>query len=151
MVIPQNYQRSRHVPSSFIVSIQRFLILYTAWKGVLDSGIYFASMDVNNNWSPPTTIPGASTDASPSLAVFNDRLYVAFKGLWIDSVIYFVSMDRNNRWTASTRFLPGRTLRGPALVSFNACLYNVYSGNPTVRYLTNICYSYYPYAGNRGF
>ena len=69
--------------------------LYAAWKGVRnDPGIYWSSFDGNdcldgNAWAAQQRIQGVGTSGSPSLAVFGDQLYAAWKGVAYDPGIYW--------------------------------------------------------------
>jgi hypothetical protein len=69
--------------------------LYAAWKGVRnDPGIYWSSFEGNvcldgNAWDAQRKIVGVGTSGSPSLAVFGDQLYAAWKGAGNDPGIYW--------------------------------------------------------------
>ena len=151
--------------------------LYLLWKGWDNKLMYFAYKNdkpEEEGWFGGWMIdPGGirpSTDRSPAVAVFNERLYAAWKaadrlvpkpvgphGTVVlttepDPNIWFASMA-DSQWSPQTLFVvPGRTLRSPALATFNGRLYNLRSGNPGNSVdPNNIFYSYFPYEGLIGF
>jgi len=82
-----------------------------------DNRIYWRRMDSYGSWSAWTAVPTGLTDASPSIAFFNGRLYCAVKG-YGSNAIYLNSMDTGtfvwSGWTA----LPGATPNSPALTAY---------------------------------
>ena len=84
--------------------------LSMAWKGVNDDQrIFFNSFNINTsnigNWSPQQLVEGVGTSVGPSLAVFSERLFMAWKGVNDDQRIFFSSFD-GNHW-APQQAVPG--------------------------------------------
>ena len=52
-----------------------------------------ADQSANNNWAPQQSVAGR-TSTSPSLAVYNDKLYMAYKG--ISTKLWFRTFDGNS-------------------------------------------------------
>ena len=73
------------------------------------------------------SIPNAITSVGPSLAVFNGRLFAAWKGGGSDQSIYFASFDGSN-WTLPTLFPGVGTSHGPAIISAFGTLLAAWKG-----------------------
>jgi hypothetical protein len=93
--------------------------IWVAWKG-LDKKIYFNFSDEYGKFNTPNAGPGFKltdgfTDDSPALAFFNNRLYLAVKGL--NNVIYirYVTGYYNGGTWSSWQSVPGATQNSPAL------------------------------------
>lgn len=84
---------STHAPAMAVFNNRQ----YFAVKASSGNGIYIASTDGRGNWSNWTQIPG-STDTSPVLVTYNNRLYLFVRGL--DGAIYYKSMNSSGTWSA---------------------------------------------------
>src|SRR5215472_3870185 len=107
--------------------------LYAAWKGFRnDPGIYWSSFYGNacfdgNAWADQQRIQGVGTSGSPSLAVFENQLYAAWKGVGKDPGIYWSSFD-GNAWAAQQRIHGVGTSGSPSLAVFEDQLYAAWKG-----------------------
>jgi hypothetical protein len=82
------------------------------------------------SWSATQTIPGVSTSFRPSIAVFRNRLYAAWKGLSNDSSLWYSSFDGNS-W-APQQQIPGvGSEYGPSLAVCGNTLYAIWKSIPT--------------------
>ena len=109
--------------------------LFAARKGGGDdAGIYWSESD-GNAWSPQLHIAGPSfagvgTSIGPSLAVFQNRLFAAWKGGGDDAGIYWSSMD----FVSSLDWAPQRNIGGvgtsfgPSLAVFQNRLFAAWKG-----------------------
>lgn len=75
--------------------------LYLVWNGVAhDSAIYWTKFDGRKQqWSPRKplpgggVVPGVGTDQSPALAIYQDKLYMTWKGVGADKHIWWSNFD----------------------------------------------------------
>ena len=93
--------------------------IWVAWKGG-DKKIYFNFSDTDGNFGTPGAGPGfkltdGSTDDSPALAVFNDRLYLAIKGLNNGIYVRYVTGYYNGGTWSPWQVVPGATMNSPGL------------------------------------
>ncbi len=115
--------------------------LYAAWKGSNgDTRIWFSSFD-GTKWAPQKTISmlnvQVGTDVGPSLAVFNNRLYVAWKGSNGDERIWYsfslpelLPGTPISSWQQQQSMLnPIASSVGPSLATFNNKLYAAWKGS----------------------
>jgi hypothetical protein len=75
--------------------------------------------------------PGGSkhtTDRSPALAVFNGRLYAAWKAVDSSTTWFAWMEDDGLTWTDRFVVPDGHTRRSPALATYNGRLYNLRTG-----------------------
>ena len=112
---------------------------YAAWKGGgSDERIWWSSFDVEPvtedrapSWAPQQVIlPGVvASSVGPSLALFNGRLYGAWKGGGSDERIWWSSFDGSS-WAPQQVILPGVVASsvGPSLAAFNGRLYAAWKG-----------------------
>jgi hypothetical protein len=106
--------------------------LYMAWKGSGDTNIWWSAFDGQHcdpqSWTPQKRVPiqvaggWASTTGVPSLAQFNGRLYMAWKGV-TDDTIYWTAFDGNywmsfdgHNWIMGQTPTQFASSNGPALV-----------------------------------
>jgi hypothetical protein len=77
---------------------------------------YFNSTNSHRgtSWVPQVNVSGVGTSTGPSLAVFNNRLFMAWKGVDGDQGIYFSSFDGNS-WAPQQRVAGVGTSNKPAL------------------------------------
>jgi hypothetical protein len=102
--------------------------LYAAWRGpIRDEGIYYASFD-GSKWSGQlageayTQIQGVASSVGPSLAVFESKLYGAWKGEGSDPALYYVTFD-GSVWSGQSVIPGAQSSIGPALAVFDDKLY----------------------------
>jgi hypothetical protein len=72
---------------------------------------------------------GVGTSKGPSLAVFNGKLYAAWKGVPGDTRMFWSSFD-GARWSTEQRGVGVGTSDGPSLAVFNGRLYAAWKGVP---------------------
>jgi hypothetical protein len=127
--------------------------LYMAWRGVIsnedDQHIYYNYFD-GAKWSPQQRVSDGvqpATSARPSLAVFNGKLYMAWKGsasatgTTDDQHIYYNYFD-GAKWSPQQRVSDGvqpATSSGPSLAVFNNKLYMAWEGSSD----SHIYYNYF--------
>ena len=106
--------------------------LYAAWKGSdSDQSLWYASFN-GSVWSSQiqiicgTLIPASSI--GPSLAVFNNKLYAAWKGIANDQGIYCSSFD-GGKWSSQIQIPNVASSVGPSLAVFNNKLYAAWKGD----------------------
>jgi hypothetical protein len=101
------------------VSNQR---LHRAWKADDTSKIHHSSSSDGLTWTDAQPIPDAYTSHGPALAVYNDTLYLAYRGS--NTYIYMSSLSPDGQWS-SPRRIAGRTSHSPAL-SAGGTYYRLY-------------------------
>jgi len=109
--------------------------LFAAWKGYKDDqNIYWSSIDAQKpptpyggTWAPQQRIPNVSSSVGPALAVFNGKLFAAWKGYKDDQAIYWSSFDGAN-WAPQQRIPNVSSSVGPALAVFNKKLFAAWKG-----------------------
>jgi hypothetical protein len=73
-------------------SLKSLMGIFMAWKGGEDQGIWTADTaypsDNNLFLDPQRNIPNIGTSVSPSLAVFGNRLFMAWKGVEGDQGVW---------------------------------------------------------------
>jgi hypothetical protein len=100
--------------------------VYVAFKGVgADRQLYITSSGANDliNWTPPFAVPGAATDAMPTMATRDNVLYLAWKtpsqGLWWS----WTTNGAPGTWAGgSNAILDGGSSLGPSLTATRAGL-----------------------------
>jgi hypothetical protein len=75
-------------------------------------------------------IPDTATSSSPSLAVFGNRFYAAWKGANADQELFYASFDGTS-WNAQATIPGSATSAGPSLAAFGGCLYAAWKGGST--------------------
>ncbi|WP_375758700.1 M12 family metallopeptidase [Corallococcus exercitus] len=80
-----------------------------------------------SGWSDQRQVPGVGTTSSPALAVFQSRLYLAWKGSG-DQHIWWSSFDGAN-WSGQQQVPGVGTTDGPALAVFQNRLYMAWKGS----------------------
>ena len=106
--------------------------LYMAWRGKdLDEHIRFAYFE-GNCWSMQKTAQAQREDEvctshSPALAVYNGKMYMAWKGMGDDEQIWFSFFD-GNRWSLQQQVPDVWTSNSPALAEYNGKLYMAWKG-----------------------
>ena len=106
--------------------------LYMAWKGnatgnvPFDERIWWTTFD-GTAWAPQQVVPNVWTSVGPRLAVFEGRLYLAWKGEYTDQRIWWTSFDGTS-WAPQQRIPGVSTSVGPALAVFNGLLYAAWKG-----------------------
>jgi len=113
--------------------------LYAAWKGVgNDQGIYWSNVSFTNwkdwenaSWAAQQKIPKVGTSVGPALAVYQNKLYGAWKGAGGDEGIYWSAFDGNS-WSAfgapQAKIPSVGTTVGPSLAVYKNKLYAAWKG-----------------------
>jgi len=112
--------------------------LYMAWRGfggvVSDESLYWATYDENDprnrKWTDQHPLGRASFDV-PALAAFQDKLFMAWRGVEGDENLYWGTYDGNPdlNWSTQNPPLTDRASTvGPALAVFQNKLYMVWKG-----------------------
>ena len=105
------------------MSIQRILYILLFVSSIMMSGTAAAQ------WGREAPGVGGGTSNGPSLAVFNDRLFAAWKGVPNDTRMFFSSFDGAN-WSAQKHGVGVGTSNGPSLAAFNGRLFAAWKGVP---------------------
>ncbi len=93
-----------------------------AWRAISAfSGRASTGCGRTSKWSP-----GIGTSVGPSLAVFNGRLYMAWKGELGDQRLFYSNFDGSS-WAAQ-QLIPGFSSEGASLAVFNSALYAAWKG-----------------------
>ena len=71
-----------------------------------------------------------ASSAGPSLAVFGNKLYAAWKGSNTDQRLWYASFDGSN-WSSQAQIPGAASSSGPALSVFNGKLYAIWKGSRT--------------------
>lgn len=80
------------------------------------------------NWATPQTNQMMATSQSPALAVFNNRLYMAWKGQFTDQRLYVSNTTDGSSWTPPQSSDALKTNQSPALAVFNNQLNMAWQG-----------------------
>jgi hypothetical protein len=106
------------------LAILRRDVLETAGAGLA------TSLLVGTIAGSQTQIPSAANSSGPAIAVFNGKLYAAWKGSGTDSGLSYASFD-GSTWSASARIPNVASSDGPSLAAFGSKLYAAWKGNNT--------------------
>lgn len=102
--------------------------LVAVWKNAWDQSLLYAVLE-GRNWSTPALFPGGSS-VGPSLALYNGKLYAAWKGANADEALYY-NVFNGSVWSAQT-LIPGvASSVGPSLAAVGTNLYAVWKGAGT--------------------
>ena len=118
--------------------------LWMLWKGNgMDNRILYSSFD-GSRWTPSLAIPPqvAVTDESPSAAVLNSVLYLAWR--LDENTINLAAFDGKGNWIPHGYVL-GEGISGPTLIAFNDKLVISWKGHDTRIFWTETI----PQPGNR--
>ena len=77
-----------------------------------------------------TQIPSAASSSGPAIAVFNGKLYAAWKGSGTDFGLSYAPFD-GSTWSAQARIPNVASSAGPSLAVFGNKLYAAWKGNNT--------------------
>jgi hypothetical protein len=99
--------------------------LVAVWKNAWVQTLHYALYD-GHGWSEPMLIPGVGSSTGVSLALFNNRLYAAFRGVGDNQHLFYMSFDGS--WWSSQGPIPGLSSVGPALAGVGSNLYAVWKG-----------------------
>ncbi|WP_330202448.1 Calx-beta domain-containing protein [Cyanobacterium sp. DS4] len=107
--------------------------LLQAWKSNDDNKIRWNYYDyITNEMLVPKLDMGQNSTASPSLASFKGKSYMAFEGDSSNSIyIFSLSQDGNNKWSGIKLSDKYQTTAGPSLVSTSDFLYLGFKGKST--------------------
>jgi kumamolisin len=106
--------------------------LHMAWKGMeFDDTIWWSTFD-GTSWAPQQQVPGVLTSSGVSLAEFNGKLVMAWKGSSSDGTpfderIWWATFD-GTRWARQRKVPNVWTSVGPQLAFFNGLLYMLWKG-----------------------
>lgn len=108
-------------------------VLYMAWKGSNDTGIWWTTYTDESGWAANPVvqrrIPNVSTSDGPTLAVYNNVLYMAWKNS-TDPEVWWTRTFDGNTWDPQ-RLVPGVGTSGsPSLAPLNGSLYMAWKGKP---------------------
>lgn len=101
--------------------------LYLVWRADY-SGLFWSRFD-GSSWTNPQVVYGTGTDGDPALAVFDGRLYLAWRGVNPDQSIYWTTFNGTS-W-APQQQINVHTTHGPALATLDNKLYLVWKGMDT--------------------
>jgi|GEM_PF-563395 len=140
-----NDRRTSHRPALAVYKDK----LYMAWKGMTgDESIWFSCFD-GNDWPFPKQVTytenaktrSCLTSCGPALAVYKDKLYMAWKGMTGDESIWY-SCFNGSIWSVQQQVKSGPTIfktsHGPALAVYKDELYLAWKGMGND---PDICYS----------
>ena len=101
---------------------------YAAWKGASQS-IWYSRLGArpDGQWDEPRNVSGVGTSTGPSLASFQGKLWMAWKGIVGDQGIYFNSFNGVS-WTPQAGVPGVGTSTRPALAVFRGRLYMAWKG-----------------------
>ncbi|MGX1761967.1 matrixin family metalloprotease [Streptomyces lydicus] len=102
--------------------------LYMAWKGAQgDSGIWYAAKRPDDpQWGIQQSVPNVGTSCGPTIAWFNDRLHLAWKG--VDDLNIWHSSLGPDGWEKQQAILGVSTSGSPHLLAVGARLYLFWRG-----------------------
>jgi hypothetical protein len=121
------------------MSIQQSLCCYnkqlcSAWKGAVGDDKLWISLLNGTTWDTPVSIPSTSSPfvsiVGLSLAVFNNKLYAAWKDemtIRDDQGLYYASFDGTD-WSAQAKIFEYGSTIGPPLSECNGTLYAMWKG-----------------------
>jgi CubicO group peptidase (beta-lactamase class C family) len=86
-----------------------------------------STANAQNCWAPQQGNLGGGTSLGPSLTVFQNKLYAAWKGVGDDKRMFWSSFD-GRAWAPQQGNLGGGTSHGPSLAVFQDKLYAAWKG-----------------------
>lgn len=92
-----------------------------------DPGIYWSSSSDGGTWFPQAKVPNVGNETRPSITVFNNALYMAWRGAGDDKGIYWTHFD-GKTWADQQLVQGASTSYTPSLTSFKGLLYMVWKG-----------------------
>ncbi len=108
-------------------------VLYMAWKGSNDTGIWWTTYTDESGWAANPVvqrrIPNVGTSDGPTLAVYNNILYMAWKNSNDPSIWWTRTFDGHN-WDPQTLVAGVGTSGSPSLAPLNDSLYMAWKGEP---------------------
>jgi hypothetical protein len=116
--------------------------LHMAWRGVeTDHRLFWATFDGqsdNPQWSSQCVLDNGGSSSGPALAVFRDKLYLAWRGVNDDRTLYWATFDGSaptlpcaQQWSLPHRKDDRASEAGPALVIFRDQLLMFWRGVET--------------------
>jgi hypothetical protein len=115
---------STHAPS-----VINYMGTLAAWKGGGSNlGIYYSTQNSEDGvtWTAPQNVVGVGTSTGPALAVFQGKLYMAWKGIPGDQGIYFSSYAL--QWAPQASVPNVGTSTRPALAVYRNRLFMAWKG-----------------------
>ncbi len=100
--------------------------LVAVWKNAWDQTLWYSLFD-GRAWSAGKLIPGPESNVGPSLALYNGRLYVAFRGVYGNEHLFYMSFDGTN-WSAAEPIPSASSSVGPSLAGVGTKLYAMWKG-----------------------
>ncbi|MDA0161283.1 hypothetical protein OM076_13480 [Solirubrobacter ginsenosidimutans] len=82
-------------------------------------------------WSEKAKVPGVGTGTSPALAVFYNRLYMAWRGVGDDHHLYWTSYDGTS-WAPQQSLGISTTETSPALAAFDGRLWMAWKNGTSI-------------------
>jgi hypothetical protein len=97
--------------------------LYLVWKGEgTDTRMFYSKTSDGKNWTGQALVGGntsiGNTSDRPTLAAFNENLFLAWKGEGADPRIFLAATDNGETWSLRGS-VGGDTSNGPALAAPN--------------------------------
>jgi hypothetical protein len=110
--------------------------LYMAWRGVEDDQRLFYAVFPDGfkdpPWSDQIPLNDRASLAGPSLAVFKDQLFMAWRGVEGDQSLWWSTFDGSS-WSGQCPVSPdARSLDGPSLAVLGGRLYMVWRGGTSI-------------------
>ncbi len=109
--------------------------LYMAWKGMeFDDTIWWTTFD-GTNWAAQQQVPGVLSSSGVTLAEFDGKLFMAWKGSFTDGApfderIWWTTFN-GGKWARQRQVSNVWTSAGPQLAGFGDLLYMVWKGEYT--------------------
>ncbi len=100
-------------------------MLYMAYS--YNNNIYTSYSSDGYNWSSGRRIPGVQTSNAPTLAAFNNKLFITYRGVTSKTVYVQYSVNGGYTWSAPVS-LGMKTDNAPYIAAFNGELYVAYRG-----------------------
>ena len=106
--------------------------LYMAWRGVEDDvRLFWATAELRENrahWSEQHSLDDRGSTSQPALAVYQDKLFMAWRGATEDdSRLFWATFDGMN-WSRSQVLDDRGSFSGPALAEFHGKLFMAWRG-----------------------
>ncbi len=109
--------------------------LFMAWRGAGDDQrLYWASFPDENRtppWSDQQVLPDRGSFRGPSLAVFSDQLFMAWRGVVGDQHLYWSTFDGSG-WSDQQSLTDRGSVDCPMLVPFGPRLFMVWRGGSSI-------------------
>lgn len=101
-------------------------LVYYFYKGESGNSIFYSRGTAGGSFTE-YKVPGEESKESPAAAVYNNRLYIAFRGESSER-LYIKYMTSSGTWSSHFTVGDEYTEVSPALVSYNSYLYLIFKG-----------------------